>query len=292
MSKTANIECDIICQTGSLTDEQVKQVKQLICRCQETDCTSLFYPFEEEDCHHYLLYEHAGGNFSTSDNTSTLCAVLAMIPCETEVECSAFTRPDRRRNGYFTALLETALETFEEYDILFPVTGNCPDTLATLEALDAEVESQELMMELELDEWSNGYADVTGYVLTESDMLESEDDFCDIPTDDGRTWELRSADSSGFADSSSAAGGASILLGTCQTTSVSDTCVCLHHVEILPQFRQKGYGTILLTRLLSALKESGTERVILQVSGGNEAALALYKKQGFRITETLSYYLY
>ena len=83
-----------------------------------------------------------------------------------------------------------------------------------------------------------------------------------------------------------------VLLGTCRTSCVSDSCVCLHHVEILPRFRGRGYGTSLLTRLLSSLRQAGICRVILQVSGDNKAALALYEKQGFRITETLSYYLY
>ncbi|MGN0159705.1 MAG: GNAT family N-acetyltransferase [Brotaphodocola sp.] len=81
-------------------------------------------------------------------------------------------------------------------------------------------------------------------------------------------------------------------LGSCQTSVLSDTAVCLHHVEILPQFRGCGYGTILIQQLILALKEQGFSKIILQVSGDNSAALALYKKQGFRITETLSFYLY
>jgi ribosomal protein S18 acetylase RimI-like enzyme len=48
----------------------------------------------------------------------------------------------------------------------------------------------------------------------------------------------------------------------------------------------------MLEKLFALLAAAGIKKVILQVSGDNAAALALYKKTGFRITETLSYYLY
>ena len=71
----------------------------------------------------------------------------------------------------------------------------------------------------------------------------------------------------------------------------------------------KGEGISLSSGHRGALQEPGTRRrlfneslfpsgrtrltaVSLQVSGENEPALALYKKTGFRITETLSFYLY
>jgi ribosomal protein S18 acetylase RimI-like enzyme len=48
----------------------------------------------------------------------------------------------------------------------------------------------------------------------------------------------------------------------------------------------------MLEKLFALLAAAGIKKVILQVSGGNDSALALYKKAGFRITETLLYYLY
>jgi GNAT superfamily N-acetyltransferase len=75
-------------------------------------------------------------------------------------------------------------------------------------------------------------------------------------------------------------------------TSVSDHCVCLHHVEVDEAQRGKGHATRMLEKLFARLAADGIKKVILQVSGDNAAALALYKKTGFRITETLSYYLY
>ena len=53
----------------------------------------------------------------------------------------------------------------------------------------------------------------------------------------------------------------------------------------------RGYGKAFFFQVLKSLQEN-TSTVTLQVSGNNTVALNLYKKTGFRITETLSYYLY
>ena len=62
-------------------------------------------------------------------------------------------------------------------------------------------------------------------------------------------------------------------------------------MEIRAPFRGKGYGKAFFLQVLKSLQEN-TSTVTLQVSGNNTVALNLYKKTGFRITETLSYYLY
>ena len=99
-----------------LTDIQTKETKNLVLNCCLHDSIRLSYPAEpQENACHYLLYSSEG----------TLCAALAMVPCgETVVECTAFTLPAFRRKGCFDALLSRALEDFEEYDILFPVSGS------------------------------------------------------------------------------------------------------------------------------------------------------------------------
>ena len=73
---------------------------------------------------------------------------------------------------------------------------------------------------------------------------------------------------------------------------VSADTVCLHHVEIVPEYRNRGYGTAFLLLLLPALSKEGFQKAVLQVSGDNAAAIALYKKTGFSVTKTLSYYFY
>ncbi len=82
------------------------------------------------------------------------------------------------------------------------------------------------------------------------------------------------------------------LAGSCLTSPVSQDTLCIHHVEILPDLRGRGLGFLLMSRLIYCLQKTQIRRLLLHVSGSNVPAVALYKKTGFGITETLSYYMY
>ena len=83
----------------------------------------------------------------------------------------------------------------------------------------------------------------------------------------------------------------SLPAGACRI-AVHGTGAYLYGLEILPQHRQKGLGTWFLYHIMSMLAGQGCQCLRLQVSGTNAPALGLYRKTGFRITETLSYFLY
>ena len=80
-------------------------------------------------------------------------------------------------------------------------------------------------------------------------------------------------------------------LGSC-LLSPSGFAVCLSSLLIREDLRGKGLGTRFLGFLFPALAKAGFSRITLQVSASNAPALALYRKTGFRVAETLSYYLY
>ena len=67
--------------------------------------------------------------------------------------------------------------------------------------------------------------------------------------------------------------------------------VYFYGFEIKRAYRGKGYGQSFLEVMIRLLS-SDYRQITLQVSSLNTAAVALYKKTGFRITDTLSYYLY
>lgn len=75
-------------------------------------------------------------------------------------------------------------------------------------------------------------------------------------------------------------------------TPVSADTLCLHDVAVEEGFRGRGLAGAMIGEMLRELRGYPFRRVILHVSGGNAPAVALYKKAGFRITETLSYFLY
>ena len=56
-------------------------------------------------------------------------------------------------------------------------------------------------------------------------------------------------------------------------------------ISLLPEYRGKGIGTVLLSELLHSLKMKNCRYVSLSVQKANTAALRLYRKAGFRIIE-------
>lgn len=54
------------------------------------------------------------------------------------------------------------------------------------------------------------------------------------------------------------------------------------NVAVLPKYRGKGIGKLLLTALITYLKAKGADRMTLEVRKSNEVAKKLYKKFGFK----------
>lgn len=242
---------------------QLEELRSLAKYCRIHDNIRLSYPAEENGngCRHFLLYEEDG----------TLAAALALIEINEDFsECSAFTHPTYRKRGYFSLLLDYALEEWEKFDILFAVCENCPDTMAVLKSLGAELDFREHQMEFDFSSHKTPTQEDMAFPRRHPDLVVSS-------RHDAGAWVLLEHGH---------------IIGHCMATPVSDGCACLHHVEIDEGLRGQGYGTDFMALLLPRLAASGYRKVILQVSGSNTAALSLYNKTGFRITETLSYYWY
>lgn len=76
------------------------------------------------------------------------------------------------------------------------------------------------------------------------------------------------------------------VIGWCDVSS-SDRPVLKHTgvvgMGIIKDFRDKGIGTMLLSKAISAAKEAGLTRIELSVREENVRAIALYKKLGFEV---------
>ncbi len=66
------------------------------------------------------------------------------------------------------------------------------------------------------------------------------------------------------------------------TYSISFDTADIEGVVVDKAYRQKGYGGLLLQRVLLELKEKGVERAILEVRKSNLPAIRLYSAQGFK----------
>lgn len=64
----------------------------------------------------------------------------------------------------------------------------------------------------------------------------------------------------------------------------------LVNLAVASRFRRRGWGTLLLERLLADAYGKGCRRCILEVRASNRGAIALYRKYGFEETSVRSGY--
>lgn len=284
-----------ITQTKNLTHSQKSSLLSLAALCCQKDHISLSYPvLPKDNACHYLL----------TDSHGKLLSALAGLPFDSSaMECIAFTHPDHRKRGYFSRLLSLAMKDGEDQDILFPVSGSCPDTMAVLDSLNADLEYQEYKMEYVFPECESlcGSSPASNRsalsspapgtsLVPPSNILSKNASWSLLLTDcSASPQKIAKPDCppaparlTGFRRSA----------GSCLTSPVSQDTLCIHHVEILPHLRGKGLGLQLMNQLIYCLQKTHIRRLLLHVSGSNAPAVALYKKTGFGITETLSYYMY
>lgn len=242
-------------QTWTLNEEEKNQIHYLETICSSHDSIKLSYPLEDGTCH-FLLFD---------DDGSVLSALSLFFSWEDCCECTAFTLPQKRGQGCFTRLFDLALSFLEEkeekehagYDLLFVVSPGCQDTMNVLDALGAEYDYSEYIMELKLEK-------------------SAPDSLIQIELQkNGLCIGLLNQQ----------------VIGSCRL-DYGNKSACLYEMEIKEAFRNQGFGTGFLHTLFSCLIEKGIHTLRLQVTSTNEAAMALYKKTGFHICETLSYYLY
>lgn len=229
--------------------------------CNKLDHISLTLPLEE-DCICYLLYE----------NDCLLSALITFFrDCET-MECYAYTLPTHRRNGHFTQLLNELETDYPDIELVFPVYERCSDATNTLKALEATYWYQEHFMELTLTR------------LEKSGFLKDENSN-DITITSKRDGFNNQICYQFMKDQ--------MPIGACYLELQKD-CAYFYGFEISKPLRGQGLGRDCLTLFLShyASMPERKERIYLQVSNQNLPAMALYKKAGFIIQESLSYYLY
>lgn len=249
-------------KTTDLTDTQIRDIHRLETACQIHDSISLTFPIEENTVY-FLLY----------DEDVLLSALSAFFNGEDAWECSAFTLPEYRNRGCFTRLMDSFLDDAGEYDVIFTVDEKCIDTGKTLKALEAELWYHEYLMEFLLPAGITVPKPGKESRLSYFPGLETV-----FPAGDMEFQIMEG----------------SLPVGNFHL-SVHGDRVYFYGFEIKEEFRRQGLGSAALTLLLNdltQLHETIVKSVYLQVSGNNEPAVALYKKTGFQITETISYYLY
>jgi ribosomal protein S18 acetylase RimI-like enzyme len=61
------------------------------------------------------------------------------------------------------------------------------------------------------------------------------------------------------------------------------------HIDLLPEFQHKGYGSVMIQTLLSHLRRFGSSGVHLVQAASNHRAFAFYTKLGFKKVATCNF---
>lgn len=246
-----------IIHTTSLTRQQKEDLHALTLLCKDAEPLALSEP-TEDGLDYFLLYQ---------EHSSLLLGfAFLFFSQETSCECAVFIRPDYRRQGLCSQLLNHVLNYVEQYekqnscqaDFCFLVDPATPSALAVMNALEAEYWYSEYKMVRRLSKEDSFYVPSVYITKTEPDIY---------------TATLMNE-----------------IIGTCAVLS-SGKEFYLYAFQVREVWQGKGHGKDFLLGMLALLASTG-DQVSVQVSGQNYIARNLYKKTGFQTTESLSYYLY
>lgn len=244
-----------IVKTDIPNETQKQSLLLLQNNCCLHDHIAFSIPFEE-GCRYYLLY----------NDDLLLSALCAFFMENNEIECIACTMPQYRQLGYFTQLLNELTNDFEDWDLTFSVDEAALPSIHTMKALEAEFLHQEHLMELALPV----NAPFPDYLTLSAPTSQKTSD----------SWVFHEGET---------------LIGSFHLDIQGDKAY-FYGFEIVEHLRNKGLGfsclSLFLNQISSLPETCNIRNLILQVSSLNTAALALYKKTGFRITQSLSYYIY
>ena len=200
----------------------------------------------------FLYFEHDGSIVSS----------IAFIPIEGLLyECSAFTDPEFRGHGHFSGLLDAGIDELpEDSELIFYADKR--------NSAAADIHS----------EWLNLDGTLTLRFHSDHAVI----NFSVFPSH----YYLYGFE---VEESCRGKGYGTKFLSTVLAQLLNGNAAAIEHSPLSPE---TSYHISDVRSAGAAADNTAPRPVLLQVSGGNAPALTLYKKTGFRITETLCCYLY
>jgi len=212
-----------------------------------------------------------------------------------EVEVSAMTHPEHRRQGIFKQLLAAAnleLKKRNVSDFLFICERASVSGTACMQAIAAGYDFSEYKMRLQQAGIKPGATSVElqlrpGRPEDITDLVYMDELCFGVSVEAAIHWVEHD-----LADSNRR-----VLLASLGPVKIGKINVLMNEAEtyisgfcILPEYRRQGYGKIILTRTLEQLVAEDRHNISLEVATENEHALSLYEHCGFRTTTAYDYY--
>jgi ribosomal protein S18 acetylase RimI-like enzyme len=202
-----------------------------------------------------------------------------------EIEVNGMVHPDYRRKRIFTRLFSLVKDEFKRREnkaMLLLSDNNSVGGIEFIKNITDDFSHSEYDMNLDMDASQNVSFNNLIFrkaVIADIDKIKeanfeffSDNDIKEISS--GITYLLE-------ADN--------ILIGKVRL-EIIDNIGGIYGLEVLPDYRGKGYGRELLILSIKKLKESNVKIINLQVETNNKNALNLYKSCGFKENYTMDYY--
>lgn len=202
-----------------------------------------------------------------------MAGFVGILINEHEYEVTAVTHPDYRKQGIFSILFGILRKNILEADKYAVFTAALPKYLINTSVNKGELCS-ELLMKLSSVQVS--MKSTTSKMHTSSDDV-PDDVYEALFSDDNCNYLLYIADSDEP-------------VAVCDLTYEASFTVISGVFVDLAQ-RNKGIGTLFMTKLISDYFDNYSNPLILHVNSGNKAALRLYERCGFEIVDKIDYYL-
>jgi len=202
-----------------------------------------------------------------------------------KLEVNGMVHPDYRRKGIFTRLFSLAKDEFYKRDekvMLLLSDNNSIAGIDFIKNITNDYDHSEYDMYLDMNVLHNPSFD---------NLIFRKAVHKDVNTIAKENFEFFHAN-----DIEEISSGATYIIENCNEIigkvrlEIIDDIGGIYGLEILPDYRSKGYGRELLIMSINKLKESKVKAINLQVETENKNALNLYKSCGFKENCIMDYY--
>lgn len=209
------------------------------------------------------------------------------------LEVNGMVHPDFRRKGIFTRLFSLVKYEFTKRDInemLLLCDNNSIGGIEFIKSCCKDYHHSEYDMNLDMDETHKLNYNLVFRQATHEDVKRIEKEnfefFYEYELEGIYGNEKYSCD---LSNCTYVIEVDNVVIGKSRL-EINDNIGGIYGLEVLPNFRGKGYGRELLIQSIKKLKESNVKSITLQVESNNKNALNLYKSCGFKENYTMDYY--
>ncbi|GAA4652882.1 GNAT family N-acetyltransferase [Anaerocolumna aminovalerica] len=278
-----------------LDKQQKIEVKKLVSKCLTADGLSRELYLDND----MNLYENLDSFFLLYDQKQLVSVLTIFQMNEREAEISGYTLPDKRKKGYFTALLNAAEEElldFDIYDMVFVAEPNSTSGKMAALSLGASFIKSEYLLRLKLEDYTKKYSEFLSNLnfivkpLTSKDIMQAAYIHSEIfKTEFQESEELIQ---NILESDCMVCYGAKLeeeLIGICNV-NYGKNKASIFGYGVIPRFQGKGYGKGLINYVLRQLIKDKVSEVTLQVSSNSKNAMKIYNYLGFQIVTQYDYY--